>query len=403
MTLSILTFNDAIAHLRDTSLGISQDGELAILKRAARAAYRDLMDVHRWKYGWIEYGVRIVADYETGTLNYDHTGGAYERMVSLASGTWPTEAAKYKLFVGTGIYPVDERKSASVITLDATMNPGEDIAAGTSYTLYRDTYPLPDDFLKIDEVLSATSPWFNYYIQPAEYLRIERTIRGVSAKPFRWTVMQDADRPGGWCIRVVGHPTDAANLVFLYQRAFKEPVLSGHESFSYSTTSAITVATAASSYTVTGTGTAFNQKMVGSVLRVSEDGTNLPTDNGGAYPFSQELYIKSVESATSLTLLTPATQTNVGRKFVISDALDMDRTMFNAYLRACEWQAAVVMGKNVGENAKTNRDYLAAVRLAMQQDNKVPIMKVAGGPEGFVGPLSWLLAFGGVTHNQGVS
>lgn len=403
MALSFLTFNDAIAHLRDANFGISQDAELAILKRAARGAYRDLIDSHRWRYGLIEYGQRLVASYETGTVAYDHTGGAFERMVSLTSGTWPTEAQHYKLFVGTGVYPVQERKSATVLTLDPTINPGEDIAAGTSYTLYRDTYPLPDDFLKSDEILSQSSPWFNWYIDPREYLSLETTRHWITSRPFRWTIMQDATRPGGWCLRVVGHPTSATNLVFQYQRAFKEPVLSGHESFSYSTAATITVALAQNGYTVTGTGTAFNQKMVNSVLRVSEDGSHLPTDNGGAYPFAQELLIRSVESATSLTTWQAASGTVTGRKFVISDPLDMDRTMFNAYLRGCEWQSAVIMGKNVGENARTVREYQTAVRLAMQQDNKVTVPSVAGVSGGFVGPLSWLLAFGGVTHNQGVS
>ena len=397
--LSFLTFNDAINHLCDAGFGISQDKEHAILKRACRAAYRDLMDRHRWRYGHIEYGITLAAPYETGTLAYDHTGGVYERQVTLSSGTLPDEAESYKLLVSNEVYPVDEVHSSTAFTLDSSMNPGADIAAGTSYTLYRDTYPLPDDFLKIDEVLNNGNQWLNWYVEPGQYLTFERQRRGLSSNPFRWTVMQDAERPGGFCLRVAGYPREAANLVFIYQRAFQEPVLSGLESYSYSTSNSILVALQEGSPQITGTGTAFNQRMVNSIIRVGVDGTNLPTDDAGVYPFAQSLRIKSVESTTGMTAYTDATETVSERKFVISDLLDMHRTMFNAFLRGCEWQHAVIAGKEQKIAGPAERLYDQAVRLAMQQDNKVTVPSVAGTAGAFLGPLESLVAYGTVEHN----
>lgn len=396
MAISFLTFNDAINHLRDAQFGIAQDRELAILKRAARGAYRDLIDSHRWRYGLVEYGRRLVAPYSTGTITYDHTGGVYERMVTLASGTWPDEAAHYKLLIGSEVYVVDERKTPSILTLDATLNPGLDVAAGTAYTLYRDSYPLPDDFLKLDDVLNNGNAWFNSYVEPNEYLALERQRRYITSTPFCWTIMSDPQRPGGWSLRVCGYPQTAANLVFMYQRGFKEPVLSGLETNSHSSTSAILASVRIDSKTITGTGTTFSEKMVNAVIRIGEDATNLPTDNNGLYPFAQELRIRSVETATSMTAYTPATASANGRKFVVSDLLDLDRTMLEAYLRGAEWKLAVISGKNIGENGRTNKDYYSALRLAMQQDNKLLIPSVAGGPGGGMNPIDWTMAYGTV-------
>lgn len=81
----------------------------------------------------IEIGVD---SYSTGTIEYDHTGGANENQVTLSGGTWPTYAkSPARLFVNGTFYNVLARISDSIITLKTTSNPGADIAAGATFYL----------------------------------------------------------------------------------------------------------------------------------------------------------------------------------------------------------------------------------------------------------------------------
>lgn len=92
----------------------------------------------------------VNAAYSTGTVEYDHTGGASERLVTLTDGTWPS------WFTGTAItrtriridgidYAVATKEDATTLTLDESNNPGEDVDSGTSYSLHQDNYQLDSD------------------------------------------------------------------------------------------------------------------------------------------------------------------------------------------------------------------------------------------------------------------
>lgn len=79
--------------------------------------------------------IEIVADtYSTGTVAYDHTGGANERQLTLSGGTWPTWAKlPGRVFINDDWYALNTRVSDTVVTLTSGDNPGSDIAAGASY------------------------------------------------------------------------------------------------------------------------------------------------------------------------------------------------------------------------------------------------------------------------------
>jgi len=111
---------------------------------------------HDWSFLRPIGTVTTDAPYSTGTVGYDHTGGAHERLVTLASGTWPTWAysGSFPAAPVTGVflevngrsYTLDSFKSSTLVTLPAGDNPGSDIAAGTAYSISHNDYDLPDDF-----------------------------------------------------------------------------------------------------------------------------------------------------------------------------------------------------------------------------------------------------------------
>jgi hypothetical protein len=105
---------------------------------------------HRWSFLRAEYTIATVAPYSTGTVAYDHTGGANERQLTLSSGTWPSWAASGVVIIDDTWYEVDTRVSNSIVTLDATNNPGADISAGETYRLVQVEYDLPTNFGGMD-------------------------------------------------------------------------------------------------------------------------------------------------------------------------------------------------------------------------------------------------------------
>lgn len=72
--------------------------------------------------------------YSTGTVVYDHTGGANERQLTLTSGTWPTWAKlPGRIFINNDWYSLDTRVSDSIVTLRITDNPGSDVSSTTFF------------------------------------------------------------------------------------------------------------------------------------------------------------------------------------------------------------------------------------------------------------------------------
>jgi len=110
---------------------------------------------HEWSFMKKIAYLTLKQEYATGTIAYDHTGGASERLVAL-SGTgaaFPSWAADtgVTIVIEDRPYDVVSVSAGNKITLAATtdasnpQNPGADVAAGTSYSL-RPFYLMPADF-----------------------------------------------------------------------------------------------------------------------------------------------------------------------------------------------------------------------------------------------------------------
>ena len=69
-------------------------------------------------------------------------------------------------------------KSSTIITLSVNSNPGADVAAGTTYPLYRDTYPMPVAFQTADDLIIANQSAMLQYVHPAQWLGHQRSRSG---------------------------------------------------------------------------------------------------------------------------------------------------------------------------------------------------------------------------------
>jgi len=356
----IHTFHDVIDHLLDHFGGVEQGRNVKMSKRAVFAAYRSLPAAYNWSYYYKRGRITSVAAYTTGTVTYDHTGGAHELMATLTGGVWPTWAARGILRVSSIDYFVDERKSDTIITLTSESNPGADITTASSYTLARDAYTLPSDFQTADQLRNATKNWaWPSYVSPGEWLEAHKSME-ASNDPRIYTIMADPDYMGSLAVHFYPPPTSASDFDYLYQR-FPTPLVVSE----YKTG---TVSTSADSAVVTGVGTAFTSKMVGSIIRIGTSAKN-PSGLEGLDPFSEERIIASVDSATQVTTASVMTNAASTVKYRISDPVDVDDgAMYEAFLAYCELRLSMLLKDD--DIPLKEEIYAGALRMAMQADNR---------------------------------
>lgn len=94
---------------------------------------------YQWRFLEETFSVSANAVYETGTLS--KTAG--DNTVTLASGTWPTDALDHYIDVSGHILFITERTSGSLVEVSHTQLA---ITAGTAFEAPRYRYSLPSDF-----------------------------------------------------------------------------------------------------------------------------------------------------------------------------------------------------------------------------------------------------------------
>ncbi len=358
--MTYTTYSDLTDHV-SAYLGkdVSKYGASAV-RGAIQLALSDLPTHHDWSYYQSMFRVVTAGTYTTGTVAYDATGGTYERMVTLTSGTWPTWAGSGVLKIGSIAYPVSSRKSATVLTLDDSAAPSTDIASGTAYTLYRDTYPLPDGFTAMGDPVDVANGIANLsYVPLDRIIRAGRSLEGPS-RPRLYTVLGRPERDGGMALRLWPGPDAAYTLDFAYRRRPRALRVENH--------AVGTVTVTAAGLTVTGHATEFTSALVGTVIRTSGN-SKPPTQTAGANPYQQERKVVSVESATALTVDSAWSDTQTRVAFQCSDPLDVDPgVMTNAFLQMCYKQ--VRMLTRMASLPEENAEFFRATAAARDADSR---------------------------------
>jgi len=365
----LFTYHDSVEHLLAFAGYGAGNSARQDARRAAVEGLRELRNLHEWSAYYKTGRITTVASYATGTITYDDTGGSNEREVTLVTGTWPSWAARGILVIDNITYRVGTRISDTVITLDANSNPGADVASGTSYNLYRDTYELPLDFGKFKtELIDIANKSYVTFTHPKNWLATARTFINPS-RPYSFTVVGSDDFYGAMAVKFAPAPEIVRNYDFIYQKNARRLI---HDSVK-----AGTVSVTAS--TITGVGTAFTSDMVGAVVRVSSS-SSAPTNQFGDNPFDQERVITSFASATSVTVDQAWDTTRSTVKYVISDPLDIDiNVMLNAYLRTCEKRFSHL--RHSEDIKSVTQDWSLEIKTAMAADNRMRGTRRMGGKE----------------------
>lgn len=326
-------------------------------RRAAIEALRKLQAAHDWTAYRATFTLDTVASQSSSTITYDHTGGTYERMVTLAAGTWPDWAAFGTLEIAGEKYHVEAKKSSTELTLTQASNPGSDLAAGTSYVLYRDTYPLPVNFRKLIQIFSSDDQRQLGIMGDSEQHFVSRAVYSTPDAPYHITIRGDQEYYGSLSLVFTPPPNSVKYYDILYVRTARDLRID-----KYATG---TVAVDAGGTTVTGTSTVFPAGCVGSVIRFSSSATqptNIPGVAAGSSPvdnlYLAQRIITVRTSDTSLTVdSTPSSTALSGKGYTISDPLDIEwNSMHGALVALAEAEFSRLAGrKDWDEKAKYAR------------------------------------------------
>ncbi len=327
------------------------------MKRSIDNAYRALTNLKEWSYYYYRGRINTAASYSTGTIAYTHS----TRTVTLSSGTLPSNTDLCILRIGSVDYPVVNGSTnigAGTFQLSVNANPGSDVAAGTAYTLYQDTYPLPVNFSRIGTVKDTVHGRILQCMAPNDFVA-KRLLYQPMSIPFWYVLRGD---PSFMAMEAISFypPPDAFYqydyMGLRYPRPFTQPIPYKTGTVSTSTT------------TLTGVGTAFTSSMVGCIVRFSTS-TTAPTGVYGTNPYVEQRVITSYSSATSLGLDQALSSAASGVAYEISDPIDMEAaSLYTAFLRRCEFEMGQMLNRDDVDRLKNQYD--SAIRLAMEADNR---------------------------------
>lgn len=372
--MALFTYSDAIDHVLDY-LGSGPTADFSRdARRAIQLAYRDLAVAHKWTLYYQDGMIHTVGAYQTGTIQYQDSSGSVPRLVTLTGGVWPSWAQYAVLrFNGNINYEVAARIDDTTLQLAAGSNPGEDVDAGQTYTLYRDTYPLPCDFVWADTMHTPLN-WGGFqYVHPRDWLA-ERVLIATIGTPRYYTFRGDRHYFNTLSLALYPGPDKDYDIQFVYQRRPRTLAIDSYRAGTATTTN--------NSTTINGSATVWTSNMVNCVIRFSSDNKNYPTGTFGTNPATYERVITQVSSAGSLTVDTAIPANLTGVKYTISDPVDIeDGAMLIAFLRGCEAQAA--KSRVLKDRPDAAAAYAMALAEAKAADARTNIMRGVHWERGF--------------------
>ena len=361
--LLLRTFKDS-----GNTLGPAQADE------AIATAYRDIAGLN-WTYLHRHTQINTNPAYQTGTIGYNAT----TNVLTLTGGTWPSWAYQGLLIIQSNIYQVMNILSSTTVSLLPGRAPVVDIPSGTAFILVQAEYLLPVNFREMEDFVTVANFWQTYEMEPGSLAQALRMFYNP-ARPWMFTVRGSTYSPGRMCVEFAPPPDIAYTFEVVYfawprQRTLPDKASGGLVS--------------CTGTAVTGSNTAFTQSMVGCQLRFGKTSSAPPNGEYGTLGSTNEATIQTVQSATALTLLSPAPQNVSGVQYVIDDPVDVERmSMDEVFCRMCEKHYLLLTRATDRVVAAKDDQVAMALRVARARD-----VRTSPKPRRHVYPSFSALAF----------
>jgi hypothetical protein len=370
----ILTFCDVMEAAQDF---VGYSGGTAgptQVRRAVQAAMREVATAHPWSFFKEQGRVQLKAAESTGTIAYDHAGGATcERQLTISGDTWPsfTNDTDYgaAVKIGDALHIVQSYQSSTVLQLDPVLNPGADVAASTAMQVYPLWYKLPNDFVRFSEP-QAEGLWrLGKAISHERMLGYHRYNDTTGTLRYH-CVRAIPELHGAHGLFLWPPSADDETCDFMYDRLPKELRHNGLDTADR----AGTVSMESNLLTVTGSDTTFASSMEGSLIRFG-DASNNPTGLDGLYPFAYQQTIETVTNTESATLSQTLGGQPTSVKYVISDIIDLDANAHEAFLACVRKQLAFQLRmKDKADHMAIYKEALVRAKNADCRDMQIQVM-----------------------------
>lgn len=182
------------------------------------------------------------------------------------------------------------------------------------------------------------------YVTPRDFERFFEDSAWNEVVDMIWTIAPSALTPDRYDLRILnGHGYRQGKATLTYRRRPRDLRFSGWEPTSRKGTIIWNNEDAGSSGDPP---TAFNQHMVGAVLRVSGDASYEPESLTGLHPYTDSALITEVFDSSSVRVWSPASVDYTHTKYIVTDYLDLSPGMYTALLTGAEYWLARLMGKD---------------------------------------------------------
>lgn len=335
-----------------------QDTEMDVrrAKRSAIWGFEQAMSRHQWGIYDEQFTAYFNAQDSEGSISINTDG-----VVTRAAPAWPSWAADGSIYLEEDrAYRVKERSSGTQIVLDNWT--GGEQSATTSFALRHDRVTIPRDVREVYDVWQEKEDkslrlvdvkTFRDYDRPRVYKGSEPslvTFKNSFKSGKQYTEMQIS--PGA---------SAAVELDVAYMRRASNPRLL--ESVTASSSGSVVTLTSA---LPVGVG------LVGSLFRVSGDGTNSPESELGfginsEQPVTFEGLITEQSSTTQFTC--PGVPALSGAKAVITDTLDVPEWVMIPVKSYAEAQMSRIGRGDIREHRTLMFEADEQLRYAMEQDS----------------------------------
>lgn len=348
--------------------------ELRSIADAVQKAMRTLLASHEWKYYRDTQIQPLNATVlSTGTVAYVNSTRLVTWNTTLPSWFGPGCAM---VGASNNVYIVQEVPLGSTTTfvLNVGSNPGSDTTYDSgALTLAQFAFDLPLDFWGVISCGMSNGSFLTMIPIASGDMAEYRRRNFVTGTPRMYDIIGSKTTAGRMAMNVWPIPNDNQALSVFYKR---KPRVLRIRDYSIGTITAT-----AASRTITGNGTAWDQSMVGSMIRLT-DTAEAPTSYGDTNPYLEELMIDSVTNATTLVTTSAPNLSYTKRKYVISDPVDIHEGMANYLYRLVEKEVRLIKRMAlVGEE-------MQALQYAKIEAMEVDNMDIAGTP----GYPMWLRA-----------
>lgn len=363
------TYQDLVEHVLDMFDSPRSGRPLRMAKRACQEAMRELTHACQWSYYDTNYKFRTAANLTTGTVAYDHTGGAYENLLTLSGSTFPSNARLYTIILSGAHYPISRYIDTTRVVLDPDQNPGADVAAGTTYTMYRASYPMPMDFVQMGRLYDRDNDKEIPLVGADRHLADLIYYYDTPDTPCRATLRNDGEYLNACSLLFSPPASSAINYEFHYQRRPKTLVVEKNS------TGTMTVLTGTTAGVLVGG--LLTSDCIGSVIRfgtAASEPTSIlgSVDDTNVSPVHTAVITAIVSDMVTFTIDNAHTSDILAAKFTVSDPLDIDcGSMLTAVQRLAEAAYTRTTKRDPRERREREELALYALRDARERDNRI--------------------------------